>query len=182
MQYQESFLEVCFAHLLSKTGCPHERYWHADLWRKPHSCFSIHAHLLFKNSEIFETAVAIPTHILCILSALQLLQTGSCIGYLHVITCDNSSLPGTIPKPPCCLSAWNSSTFGHDCSPYQACSKQLTLGRKKKRACGCLYTGDKGSALPYWQVSRGHRQMVTLCWSSSENAFSSININGSCHF
>lgn len=70
----------------------------------------------------------------------QLLETGSCIGYLDVIICDNSSLHGTPPKPPRCISAQNCSPFAHDCFPYQTCSKQLTLGRK--RAHGCLYTGD----------------------------------------
>lgn len=124
---------MSFAHLpWKKEFFPCERYSHNDLWRKPHACFSIHAYLLFKNSEIFQTAVAIPTHILCVFSDPQLLETDCCIGYLDVIICDNSSLPGTAPKPPHCVSAQNSIPFAHDCFPYQTCRKQLTLERKKK--------------------------------------------------
>lgn len=83
-------------------------------------------------------------------------------------------------KSPCCISAHDNCPFVHDISPYQRHSKLLTL---EKRAWGCLYVRTvKGLASMHCQFSRGHGQMVTLCWGSSENAFSSKNINGSCHF
>lgn len=99
------------------------------------------AYILTPYSRIVRSfkQLQLSQHILHILLDSQLLETGSCLGYLYVVICENSSLSGTTPKTPCYISTQNITPFAHDYSPYQTRSKKITLGRKKTGTWMSIY-------------------------------------------
>lgn len=135
---QESFLEVSFAIRLKRKDSHMKGIY--TLICEEHHIHSF-AYILTPYSRIVRSfkQLQLSQYILHILLDSQLLETGSCLGYLYVVICENGSLSGTTPKTPCYISTQNITPFAHDYSPYQTRSKKITLGRKKTGTWMSIY-------------------------------------------